>query len=232
MENIPIKNLPVDDRPREKMMMKGAPSLSNAELIAILIGSGTRTETAVQLSQRILNATGNSLSELGRLPIKSLVDNFKGIGEAKAISIAAALELGRRRAASSERNDCRTIRCSKDAHSAFYPMLCDLSHEEVWIALTNVSLKVTGKVKVSQGGTNDAPVDIRIIMHAAIQSLATGIVLCHNHPSGNTAPSTHDDALTKRLAEAAGLMGMRLLDHIIISGQEYYSYADEGRLSN
>ncbi|MDR0537762.1 MAG: DNA repair protein RadC [Tannerellaceae bacterium] len=230
MNNISIKNLPVDDRPREKMLLKGASSLSNAELLAILIGSGTKHETAVQLSQRILKTADNNLNELGKVTIKSLIGNFKGIGEAKAITIAAALELGRRRTAT-ERSELHTIRCSKDAHSLFYALLCDLGHEEVWIALTNASAKVIEKVKICQGGISDALVDVRLIMRAAIQASATGIILCHNHPSGSATPSRQDDALTIRVEKAAEIMSMRLLDHIIISDLNYYSYADEGRLS-
>jgi DNA repair protein RadC len=231
MNTLSIKELPVDDRPREKMLRKGASALSNAELIAILIGSGTREETAVQLSQRILNSTGNNLNELSKLTIKTMTVNFKGIGEAKAVTIAAALELGRRRSASVN-SDTPSIRTSKEAHGVFYPFLCDISHEEVWIAVTNAKNKVTGTIKISQGGISGTTVDVRMIMHAAIQSLAAGIILCHNHPSGNPQPSSCDDAMTVRIGEASRIMGIKFLDHIIISEHIYYSYADEGRISS
>lgn len=229
MNNLPIKEWAVEDRPREKMLLKGASVLSDAELLAILIGSGTREETAVRLSQRILHSAGNNLDELGKRSIKELMNGFKGIGEAKAITIAAALELGRRRSLCEGRK-AETITCSRDAYAIFYAMLCDLPHEEVWIALTNSASKVTDKVKISQGGISGSPVDIRLIMQAAVRSLASGIILCHNHPSGSTAPSCPDDQLTRRVYHATQLMGMTLLDHIIISGNTYYSYADNDRL--
>jgi DNA repair protein RadC len=220
--------LAAEDRPREKLLTNGASSLSGAELIAILIGSGNNEETAVQLSQRILNSVSNNLNTLGKLSVKELMA-YKGIGEAKAVTIAAALELGRRRGAAAP-EDRELIRSSNDAFLIFYPLLCDIPHEEVWLALTNNAGRVIGKTKISQGGVGEASADLRVILKAAINSTCHGMLLCHNHPSGNIRPSKGDDALTFRLKEAAELMQMKLLDHLILSDKSYYSYADEGRL--
>ncbi len=229
MNNIPIKEWAVEDRPREKMLLKGSSSLSDAELLAILIGSGNQEESAVQLSQRILRYVDNNLNTLGKLTIKDLATNFKGIGEAKALTIAAALELGRRRNAS-DRPQLDSIRGSHDAFLLFHPLVCDLPHEELWIALLNRAGKVVEKKKISQGGTNETTADIRIILKSAISVLASSIILCHNHPSGNIQPSGNDDALTERIKKAATLMDIKLLDHIILADNRYYSYADEGKL--
>ncbi|MDR1525804.1 MAG: DNA repair protein RadC [Tannerella sp.] len=223
-----IKELAAEDRPREKMLIHGVSSLSDAELIAILIGSGNNEETAVQLSQRILNKVSNSLNNLGKLSVKELM-NYKGIGQAKAIAIAAAMELGRRKGAA-EPVKRESIRTSNDAFLLFYPLLCDILHEELWVAYTNSAAKVIEKTKISQGGLGETSADLRFIMKAAINTTCHGIILCHNHPSGNLFPSQHDDSLTSRVNEVAKLMGMQLLDHIIISDKHYYSYADEGRL--
>ena len=224
-----IKEWSKEDRPREKMLLKGINSLSNAELLAILIGSGNLKETAVELSQRILNSVDNNLNALSKVSAKELTASFRGIGVAKAISIVAALELGKRR------NDCgplqqRIVRSSREVYDLFYPLLCDLPHEELWVALLNRSGKVIERTKISQGGTSETSVDLRIILKAAIHALASGILLCHNHPSGNTKPSRQDDLLTHRLNKAAELIGIRLLDHLILCDGSYYSYADEGRL--
>jgi DNA repair protein RadC len=229
MTKLTIKDWAVEDRPREKMLHKGASALSDAELLAILIGSGNSKESAVQLSQRILHFAGNNLNRLGKLTIKELTNQFKGIGEAKAVTIAAALELGRRRN-DSERPNQEQILCSNDAHLLFKPFLCDLHHEELWVALTSRSGKVIEKMKVSQGGVNETSADVRLIMKAAINALASGIILCHNHPSGNLSPSRNDDVLTTRLQNAANLMEIKLLDHIVIADNRYYSYADEGKI--
>ena len=223
-----MKEWAEEDRPREKMLLKGVSSLSDAELIAILIGSGNNEETAVQLSQRILNSASNNLNTLGKLSIKKLME-YKGIGEAKAITIAAAMELGRRKTAAEPEKKV-TIRSSKDSYQLFYPIMCDLPHEELWIALTNRQGKVIEKVKISQGGISGTNADLRIIMKAAINSACSGIILCHNHPSGNLQPSAEDDALTSRLGKAVQLMEIKLLDHIIVCDKHYYSYADESRL--
>jgi DNA repair protein RadC len=224
-----IKEWAEEDRPREKMLLKGAATLSNAEILAILIGSGNKEETAVQLSQRILNSVDNNLNALSKLSINDLIANFKGIGEARAITICAALELGKRRGTSIPVSK-PFIRSSQDAYQLFHPMLCDLPHEELWIALIDRSAKVIGERKISQGGINETSADLRLILKAAINALATGIILCHNHPSGNIRPSREDDNLTTRLSNAAKLIEIKLLDHIVLTDGNYYSYADEGRI--
>lgn len=230
MNQLPIRQWAEEDRPREKMLLKGVSSLSDAELLAILINSGSKEETAVQLSQRILSSADNNLNALGKLSVKELVKNFKGIGEARAITIIAALELGKRRTIATPLQ--RTIiRSSRDAYLLFHPQLCDLPHEELWIALTNRSSKVIEKVKISQGGTYETTADLRLILKAAINALAAGVILCHNHPSGNIRPSQADDTLTQRLQKASTLMEISLLDHIVLCDGSYYSYADEGRLN-
>lgn len=224
-----IKEWAEEDRPREKMLLKGIASLSDAELLAILIGSGNNSETAVQLSQRILFSVDNNLNALGKLSIKELTTKFKGIGTVKAILINAALELGKRRNA---HNPIQRpyIRTSKEVYELLHPILCDLPHEELWIVLTNRSSKVIEKLKISQGGTSETSADLRIILKAAINALAAGIIVCHNHPSGNIRPSHQDDLLTQRLKSAAQLIEINLLDHIVLCDGNYYSYADEGRL--
>ncbi|MDR1403359.1 MAG: DNA repair protein RadC [Tannerellaceae bacterium] len=229
MNKLTIKDWAVEDRPREKMLRKGISSLSDAELLAILIGSGNSNESAVQLSQRILHFAGNNLNSLGKLTVKELTNRFKGIGQAKGVTIAAALELGRRRN-DSERPNREKILCSNDVYRLFKPLVCDLPHEELWIALINQGGKVIEKMKISQGGVTETSADIRLIMKAAINALASGIVLCHNHPSGNPSPSRNDDALTSRLQSAARLMDIKLFDHVVIADNTCYSYADEGKL--
>lgn len=224
-----LKEWAEEDRPREKALEHGISSLSNAELLAILIGSGNTEESAVQLSQRILNSVDQNLNNLGKCTIKELTHNFKGIGSAKAVTIAAALELGKRRK-ESEPPLRPSIRSSHDSWQLFYAELCDLPHEELWVAFVNRSGKLIGKQKISQGGVSETAVDLRLILKAAIQALASGIIACHNHPSGNLRPSVQDDLLTRRLKEAAKLVDIALLDHIILSEKSYYSYADEGKL--
>ena len=209
-------------------MLKGVTSLSDAELLAILVRSGTKSETAVQISQRILSSVSNNLSELGKLSVKELMD-FKGIGEAKAVTITAAMELSRRKSVSQPVHRVQ-IRSSHDAYRVFYPVLCDLKHEELWMALTNRAGKVIEKVKISQGGTSGTAADLRQILKPAVHTLCSGIILCHNHPSGNIQPSHEDDLLTSNLAKAAKLVNVKLLDHIILYDETYYSYADEGKL--
>ena len=226
-DRLRIKELAEEDRPREKMRLKGAAALSDAELIAILIGSGSSTETAVQLSQRILGTVDNSLGRLARLTVDELMA-FRGIGEAKAITIAAAM--GRRKGLPNDDADRDTIRSSAEAFRLFHPHLCDLPHEELWAAFTNRSAKVIARTMISRGGTDHTSADVLIVLKAAINNLCAGIVLCHNHPSGDPRPSRQDDALTDRIARAAALLGIQLIDHIILCDKRYYSYADEGRL--
>lgn len=232
MENrtkLNIKDWAEEDRPREKMLLKGVSALSDAELLAILIGSGNKTETAVELSQRILHSTSNNLNTLGKLEIKDLIKDFKGIGEAKAITIVSALELGKRRKLSQAIIQPQ-ITSSEDIYQIFHPILADLRHEEVWVLLLNRANKVLKKTQVSKGGITGTVVDIRMIMKEAIDSLASGMVLCHNHPSGNSNPSVEDDSITKRLKEAGNTFDIVLLDHVIICDHSYYSYQDKQRL--
>lgn len=224
-----IKDWAEEDRPREKMLLKGVSALSDAELLGILIGSGNKSETAVELSQRILHSVSNNLNTLGKLEIRDLIKDFKGIGEAKAITIVAALELGKRRKLS-EALVSPQITSSKDVYDIFHPILADLKHEEVWVLFLNRANKVVENIQISKGGLTATVVDIRLIMKEGIQSLASAMVLCHNHPSGNTQPSDDDDQITKRLKEAGHIMDIRLLDHIIVCDNSYYSYMDTGRL--
>ena len=223
-----IKNWAVEDRPREKIITKGLDSLSDAELIAILIGSGNREESAVELSRRILQHVNNNLNELGKLSMAELQKN-KGIGEAKAITIIAALELGRRRKRSDIQNK-KSIKDSRDIVDIFQTKLGDLPHEEFWILLLNRSNRIIHTEKISQGGVSGTVIDNRIILKIAIEKLASSIILCHNHPSGNIKPSNEDIAITKRISDASKLIDIQILDHIIVTDNGYYSFADEGML--
>jgi len=227
-ERLKIKDWAIEDRPREKLLMKGISALSDAELIAILIGSGSRNETAVELSKRILEKTNNNLNELAKLTINDLKKE-KGIGEAKAISIVAALELGRRRKLSDIINK-QKITSSKDIFNIFQPILGDLPHEEFWILLLNRANKIIDKHRISQGGTSGTVIDIRIILKEAIEKLASSLIISHNHPSGNVLPSQQDKEITKKLKDAAALMDITLLDHLIVTDSSYFSFCDEGIL--
>lgn len=228
--NLSIKEWAEDDRPREKALQKGIESLSNTELIAILLGSGNGQESAIHLAQNILSSVGNNLDELAKLSLRDLINNFKGVGMAKAVTIKAAIELGKRRAASATmvRN---VIRCSNDVFHIFSPIVTDLSHEELWMACLNKANHIIDKCKISQGGISETTVDIRLILKRALSVSATGIIICHNHPSGNLRPSKADDEFTKRIVQAARLMDIHVLDHLIIADKRYYSYADENKLS-
>lgn len=214
-----------EDRPREKMRLKGISSLSDAELLAILIGSGNKDETAVELSQRILHSVNNNLNSLGKLEINELIRNFKGIGEAKAITIVSALELGKRRKLT-EKEKLVSIHSSTNVFDIFQPVLGDLRHEECWALLLNRANKIIKKIQVSIGGVSGTLIDIRIIVKEAIENLASGIILIHNHPSGNTKPSNEDNNITTKLKNACLLLDIELLDHIIISDDNYFSYKD------
>lgn len=228
MAKLTITQLSVDDRPREKMMMHGARALSNAELLAILIGSGSVEETAIELSQRVLNAVDNNLNSLGKYDLKQLTA-YKGIGEAKAITIMAAMELGRRRR-EEETPERPLLNSSKATYDYMRPRLADLPHEEFWAILLNRSARVIDTVMISKGGTASTAVDVKIIMRAAIQNLASAIILCHNHPSGNNQPSREDETLTRQIADAAKLMGVVVLDHVIVCDDRYYSFSDNAKL--
>jgi len=223
-----IKDWAVEDRPREKLMAKGIASLTDAELIAILIGSGNRDETAVQLSQKILIQVDNNLNELGKQTIAELME-FKGIGEAKAITIVAALELGKRRKLA-DILDKKQISGSYDAFEYFSPILCDLPHEEFWVLYLNRGNKIIEKYRISQGGLSSSTVDVRLIMKLALEKLASAIVLCHNHPSGTVYPSDSDIKLTRKIKAAAGIFDITLFDHIIVGNNKFYSFVDEGDL--
>ena len=223
-----IKTWAEEDRPREKLLIKGKSSLTDAELIAILIGSGSRNESAVSLSKKILNSFDNNLHDLGKSNLNKLME-FKGIGEAKAISITAALELGRRRQLSNIK-DKPQIRSSKDAYHVIAPVIMDLPHEEFWILLLNRANKVIAKERVSIGGVAGTVVDAKIIFRKALEALASGIILCHNHPSGNLNPSRADLEITKKLKQAGSFLEINVLDHLIIAENSYFSFADEGKL--
>lgn len=226
--NLTIKEWAVEDRPREKLLKKGVQSLSDAEIIALLIGSGSKNETAVELSKKVLKSANNNLNELGKLNVPDLT-KMKGIGEAKAITILAALELGRRRKIS-EIITKRKITQSKDIFELFQPIIGDLPHEEFWILLLNRSNNIIDRIKISQGGVSGTVIDVKIILKQAIEKLASSVILCHNHPSGNKNPSNADDSITHKLKSAAELLDIQVLDHIIIANVDYFSYADEGKL--
>ena len=219
----------LEDRPREKMMIHGIRTLTDAELMAILIGSGNRNESAVELSQRILNSVEGKFSKLGKKSVNELISEFDGIGEAKAITILAAIELGRRRK-SEEIERTSAITSSKDAFNYIYPRLIDLHQEEFWIILLNNGNHILDCVRISQGSTKSTLVDIKLMMKSAITRLAQGIIACHNHPSGTAYPSEADIKLTKKIKEAANMLDIRLLDHIIVAGKEYYSFLDKNVL--
>lgn len=228
-QKLSIKKWALEDRPREKLLAKGISSLSNAELIAILIGSGNRDESAVDVSKRILNDVGNNLNELGKSSIENLMRNYHGIGEAKAISIVAAMELGRRRKLS-EIKEKSKISGSRDVYRLMHPILADLPHEEFWIVLLNRANKVISSQKISQGGVSGTVMDTKLIMKAAIDQLASSIILCHNHPSGSKQPSNQDKSITQKLKEAGKILDIPVLDHVIVTDNGFYSFADEGEM--
>jgi len=223
-----IKTWAEEDRPREKLLLKGKASLSDAELIAILIGSGTTRLTAVDVAKLILSAVGHDLSELARLSVKDLMKH-KGIGQAKAITIVSALELGRRRREAAATAKTR-ITCSADIYNCMKPQLLDLPHEEFWVILLNRANVVMRKEPVSSGGVAGTVADPKIIFKKALEQLASSIILVHNHPSGNCQPSAADMALTRKMKEAGQFLDLPVLDHLIFTDQDYYSFADEGTL--
>ena len=221
-----IKTWAEEDRPREKLLLKGRAALSDAELIALLIGSGNRHVSAVGLSKEILAGVANNLSELAKLSVHDMMKH-EGIGEAKAISIAAALELGRRRR-EEEGVRKKKITSSKDVYEVLGPRLEDLDHEEFWILLLNRANMIIGKYEISKGGVSGTVADSKIIFKLAIEHLASAIILCHNHPSGNLKPSDTDIKTTEKLKKAGLIMDIPILDHIIIADSGYCSLADEG----
>lgn len=226
--NISIKNWAVEDRPREKLLSKGIHTLSDAELIAVLIGSGTQSVSAVELARQLLSKSENNLNKLGKLNVKELM-RFKGIGEAKAISIVAALEIGRRRKLS-DIIEKKNISGSNDVYEMFHALLGDLPYEEFWMLLLNRSNKIIDKIKVSQGGVGGTVIDVKLILKTALENLASAMILCHNHPSGNLNPSQADIDITRKLKAGTEMMDIRLLDHIIVTDHSYFSFLDEGIL--
>lgn len=224
--NFPITNWSEDDKPREKLMLKGKSALSDAELIAILIGSGSRNESAVGLSKRILASVDNNLNALGKLSLSQLM-NFKGIGEAKAISIMAAMELGRRRRAE-DAVELKKITSSKMIFELMQPIIGELPHEEFWVLYLNNSNKVLSKSQQGKGGITGTLVDTRLVFKTALELGATALILCHNHPSGTLTPSDADKQITRKLKAAGQNMDIQVLDHVIVVENGYYSFNDEG----
>jgi len=223
-----IKNWADDDKPREKLRHKGSFVLSDAELIAILIGSGNREESAVELSKRILASVGHNLSEMGKLSVNQLM-KFKGIGEAKAVTIAAALEVGRRRRMQ-DTGKITKISGSRDAFELLYPIMGELQHEEFWIVYLNNSNKVIHKSQLSKGGITGTLVDVRLVLKEALELGAVGIILAHNHPSGTLKPSASDKHITEKLKHASEALDIKVLDHLILTRHDYLSFADQGML--
>lgn len=224
-ESLTIKSLAEADRPREKMMQKGAEALSDAELLAILIGSGTAKESAVTLSQRILKHYDNDLNALARVSLKELMATFKGIGEAKALSIMSALEIGRRRRTAEVRK-LKQIHSSADLYE-YFSTIADLQHEEFHALALGTTNKIIASQRICQGGINQTLVDVRVLMKFVLENSATTLAVCHNHPSGSLKPSRQDIELTEKIQKACGLMDVRFLDHIIVTDVNYFSFSDE-----
>ncbi|MGV4414245.1 RadC family protein [Chryseobacterium sp. T1] len=223
-----IKFLAEDDRPREKFLLKGKNALSDSELLAIIMGSGNRSESAVELARRILESVNNNWHQLSLISVQDLM-KFKGIGEAKAISIATALEIGKRKSAQ-EVPEKIQIASSHDAYKVLHFHLSELRTEEFWVIFLNQSNKVIHKMGISRGGIAQAVVDIRVLFKQALDQYATSIIVAHNHPSGNLKPSQEDIKLTKDIKAAGELLKIPLLDHLIISQESYFSFADENLL--
>ena len=228
MGKLNINQWAEEDRPREKMMQKGAEALSDAELLAILIGSGNTEESAVALMRRVLAACGNDLNRMGKWEVRDF-SRFKGLGPAKIVTIMAALELGKRRKRQ-ERSERAVVRSSADVYELFHPLLCDLPTEEFWILLLNRASKAIDKVRISRGGIDQTTADVRAILREALLQRATRIILVHNHPSGNPQPGTEDKRLTELAKKAAQTMNIHLTDHVIVTDGSYYSFSDEGML--
>ncbi|APZ45084.1 hypothetical protein BW723_01690 [Polaribacter reichenbachii] len=228
MEKLTIKNWALDDRPREKLLAKGKTVLSDAELIAILIGSGNRNESAVALSKRILKSVEGNINALAKLSVEKLTE-FKGIGEAKAIAIITALELGKRRQLETALEKPK-ITCSKDVFNLMQPIIGDFEHEEFWVLFLSNSNKVIAKSQVSKGGLTATIVDVRLLFKRALELACVGLIVCHNHPSGKLQPSSADKNITQKIKEAGVTLDIKLLDHLIITQKAYFSFADEGIL--
>lgn len=224
-----LKSWAVEDRPREKVIANGVQYLSDTELLAILLGSGMKNMTAVELARHILQRTGNNLHELGRQTLGDLL-KVKGVGPAKAISVLAAMELGRRRAGM-HHTEKIPVKSSETVYNLFHPLLGDLDHEEFWLLMLNRANRILGRFKVSQGGLSGTVIDTRIILKKALDNLASSIIVCHNHPSGNNKPSDADVKITEKLKKAAEMLEIKLLDHVIIADKSYFSFADEGLIN-
>lgn len=227
-EKLSINHWAEEDRPREKMMLHGIATLSDAELLAILIGSGNTEDSAVELMRKVLNDYHNNLNELGKTTVDELC-HYKGIGPAKAITILAASELGKRRK-EEEIKERKAILSSRDVYQYFHPLMCDLPTEEFWVLLLNQAFKVIDRVRISTGGLASTTVDVRCILREALLKRAVAMALCHNHPSGSLRPSREDDGLTEEVNKAAKVMNIRLIDHVILTDGNFYSYADGGRI--
>ena len=224
-----IKTLAEDDRPREKLVARGRQALTDAELLAILLSSGNREETAIQLAQRILNSNQNSINQLAKLQLNDL-KKYKGVGEAKAVTILAALEIGRRRTDIGAEEKIK-LNSSQTVYAFLKSKLSDLPHEEFWVIYLSRNNNVIKTECISKGGVSGTVVDIRLILKPAIECLASSIILAHNHPSGNLKPSQEDMTITKKVKEAAKLLDMVIQDHLIFGDQTYFSFADEGLMS-
>lgn len=227
-KNTTIKDWSVEDRPREKLLNAGVSSLSNAELIALLIGSGTKEQNAVDVARNILASVKNNLHDLGKMKIEEL-KSVKGIGPARAITLMAAVELGSRRTGSYPEEKI-TIKNSQTAYELLYPIIGELEHEEFWIIILNRAHKVVKTEKISQGGLTGTIIDTRMILKHALDKKATSLIISHNHPSGNKKPSEADISITRKIRDAAQIMDISVLDHIIVAGKNYLSFADEGLL--
>lgn len=228
MEKLNINKWAMEDRPREKFIMQGAEKLSDAELLAILIGSGNTQDTAVGLMQKILSDCGNNLNTLGKLSLHELME-YNGIGEAKAVTILAACELGRRRIATQAMQRDR-ISSAADIYNHLHPRMQDLDKEQAWVMLLNQNFKLIKTVCISSGGISETAVDVRQIIKHAVLCNATVLALAHNHPSNNPTPSSDDDRITQRVKKACEIMRIHMLDHVIVTDGQYYSYHEQGRL--
>ncbi|MBK7149823.1 MAG: DNA repair protein RadC [Bacteroidetes bacterium] len=227
--HLSIKNWAEEDRPREKLLLKGKAALSDAELLAILLRTGVKGTSALDMSKAILNKVQGDLNELGKLSVSDLKKMQRGLGDTKSITLVAALELGRRRQATEVREKPQ-IRCSRDIFDFIYPDMADLKHEEFFVLFLNKANRVLAHRHISKGGVDGTVADIKIILRHALELLSSGIVAVHNHPSGNLKPSEADIRLTRKLKESAALMDIQLLDHLIIGEQRYFSFSDEGML--
>lgn len=228
VKNLSIKDWDEEDRPREKMLLKGSSALSNAELLAILMGSGNREETAVGLAKKILKSYNNNLNLLAKTTVVEL-KKFKGVGEAKAIAILTGLEIGKRQRLAAALSVPK-ISCSKDAFEIFLPLIGDLNHEQFWVLYLDNNNKVIDKMMMSKGGLTSTLIDVRMIFKKSLELLATGVILAHNHPSGKLLPSQADKQITQKIKLGGQTLDVKVLDHIIVTQKDYFSFADEGIL--